>query len=50
MDPESWILPDHLFKQCYTHLQEYAAATWDDLDEAQDVTRRFTLSVTRGDW
>jgi SAM-dependent methyltransferase len=50
MDAESWFLPEPLFNKLYAGLREFAARQWDDLDEPQPVTRRFTLKVMRGDW
>lgn len=50
IDAESWILPSPLFETCLAHLREFAAATWDDLDAPQPITRRFILKTTRGDW
>jgi ubiquinone/menaquinone biosynthesis C-methylase UbiE len=50
MDAESWFLPEALFTPLLEQLRAFAAATWDDLDAKQAVTRRFVLKVTRGDW
>jgi SAM-dependent methyltransferase len=50
MDAESWFLPDEMFAALLQQLQDFAAATWPDLDQEQPVTRRFVLKLTRGDW
>lgn len=50
MDAESWALPPKLFDPALTHLREYAASLWPDLEQQQVVTRRFVLKVTRGEW
>lgn len=50
MDAESWFLPDEMFATLLRQLQEFAAATWPDLETRQAVTRRFVLKVTRGNW
>lgn len=49
-DAESWVLSDDLFDDALAYLRDLAAATWDDLDARQPVTRRFMLTVTKGDW
>lgn len=50
IDAESWILPPDLFAEVSAQLRAYAEATWPDMDEKLPVTRRFTLSITRGNW
>lgn len=50
MDAESWMFPDEIFNILFQKLQAFAAETWDNLDEKQPVTRRFLLTVTRGNW
>lgn len=50
IDAESWIIPDHLFGAVCDDLRAFAARTWPDLDAPQTVTRRFLLTVTRGEW
>lgn len=50
MDAESWFLPDPIFNHLLQHLRDFAANTWDDLDEKQPITRRFLLKTTRGSW
>jgi SAM-dependent methyltransferase len=50
IDAESWILSPALFSPVMTHLRDFAASLWPDLEAPQPVTRRFILKITRGDW
>ncbi|MGJ3239685.1 MAG: class I SAM-dependent methyltransferase [Anaerolineae bacterium] len=50
IDNESWIFTDEQFGQAFKHMQDCAASWWDDLDQPQEVKRRFTLKITRGEW
>jgi SAM-dependent methyltransferase len=50
LDAESWGLPDSLFDEVLSHLQEYAANKWHDLEKKESVKRRFLLKTTRGHW
>ncbi|MEM9953248.1 MAG: class I SAM-dependent methyltransferase [Chloroflexota bacterium] len=50
LDAESWIFTDEQFDQVMTHLHQCADNWWDDLDEQQEVKRRFILNITRGNW
>lgn len=50
MDAESWVLPPDLFDDLLGQLRAFAAETWPNLDEQQPVTRRFVLTITRGEW
>lgn len=43
-DNESWFLPPPMHSAVLSHMQEWAAATWEDLDKPLSVTRRFTLT------
>lgn len=46
-DAETWPLDDELLAGAMERLQAFAAATWPDLEAAQDVPRRFTLTLFR---
>ena len=50
LDAESWMFTDEVFNVLFQKLQEYAANSWQNLDEKQPVKRRFLLKVSRGNW
>ncbi|MEM7799443.1 MAG: class I SAM-dependent methyltransferase [Chloroflexota bacterium] len=43
-DNESWFLPPPMHSAVLSHMQQWAAETWNDLDEPLPVTRRFKLT------
>lgn len=45
---ETWMLSDELLDAAVVRLEEWMHGTWDDVDMAYPVERRFTLGVTRG--
>ena len=49
-DSESWFLPPPMHKTAVAHLRQWAASTWDNLEEPQPVHRRFDLQLIRGRW
>lgn len=50
LDEESWIIPDHLFDTIFDELHTFASEQWTDLTVRHPVTRRFLLTITRGQW
>ncbi|MFN2287765.1 MAG: class I SAM-dependent methyltransferase [Chromatocurvus sp.] len=46
-DAESWVLPDELLNRVMTRLNDFANASWSDLNTKQTVTRRFVYSLFR---
>jgi ubiquinone/menaquinone biosynthesis C-methylase UbiE len=49
-DAETWALDHALLQAAVQRVRAWASQTWDDLDAPQDVTHRFVLTVTRGEW
>jgi ubiquinone/menaquinone biosynthesis C-methylase UbiE len=49
-DAETWALDDDLLGAAIERVQAWAATTWDDLEQEEEVMRRFIFTVTRGTW